>query len=288
MDDATPSSSGARVHYPTASSTVPRALLLRMVVGFCVTVPLLVGLTTGSAKATTTTYPVGVVNPAAPSGLSPPGIAALPGFRRNYVSNFGGTSLPVGWAAFSGIPGGDPGGQFALSHVVVSGGLLRVSTWPDPLYQNRWVTGGLCQCKLARVYGAYFVRSRITGPGPNVAELLWPVTDIWPPEIDFNENGGRINYSSSTVHFRPGNQMIHRSLLINMRQWHTWGVVWTPTVISYIVDGRIWASVSDSSKIPRVAMDLNLELRTKCAIGKQCPTSPQSLFVDWVAEYVPL
>jgi hypothetical protein len=204
----------------------------------------------------------------------------------SYSNDFNGTTAPPGWELFSGIPGGDPGGQFAISHVVFSGGLMRVSTWQDPLYQNRWVTGGLCQCKVARVYGAYFVRTRITGPGPNVAELLWPVTNRWPPEIDFNENGGNTNGTTSTVHWAVSNSMAHRSLNIVMTQWHTWGVIWSPSSVIYTLDGRQWAAVTVPSEIPTVPMDLNFELRTMCTLGRECPTSPQSLLVDWATEYV--
>jgi beta-glucanase (GH16 family) len=80
--------------------------------------------------------------------------------------------------------------------------------------------------------------------------------------------------------------MDHRSLNIDMTQWHTWGVIWAPSSITYTLDGRQWAVVTVPSEIPTVRMDLNFELRTMCALGRQCPTSPQSLLVDWATEYV--
>ncbi len=79
-------------------------------------------------------------------------------------------------------------------------GELLLSTYRDKHYQNRWVTGGLCQCGLPHVYGAYFVRSRSTGVGPNEVELLWPENNQWPPEIDFNETPSA-HQSSATVHW---------------------------------------------------------------------------------------
>ena len=277
--------SGIRIS-KSAYLALTTALIAAILSGVVVARPANAG-THRALAASQVVYPIGIVNPAEPSGMAPPSGSALPGYRLSYSNDFNGTQAPPGWELFSGIPGGDPGGQFAISHVVFSGGLLRVSTWQDPLYQNRWVTGGLCQCKVARVYGAYFVRTRITGPGPNVAELLWPVTNRWPPEIDFNENGGSTNYTSSTVHWARSNSMDHRSLNIDMTQWHTWGVIWTPTSIIYTVDGKVWGSVTVSSEIPNLAMTLDLQQQTWCASGWACPSAPQSMDVDWAAEYAP-
>jgi hypothetical protein len=230
-------------------------------------------------------YPVGIKAHATPSGESPPGPNALSGYRRTYVNNFNGTSLPAGWYVFTGIPAGSPGGQFASNHVVVGNGLLRLNTWKDPKYQNRWVTGGLCQCGLKKTYGAYFVRSRVTGSGPNEVELLWPATNIWPPEIDFNETGGILNATSSTVHYGPLNLIEQRFVTINMKKWHTWGLVWTPKAITYIVDGQVWGTISVASEVASKPMTLDFEQRQLCEIGRQCPSHPVSMLIDWVEEY---
>jgi len=239
------------------------------------------------AQATTATYAVGIYSSLEPSGEAPPITSSLPGYNLSYINDFIGTSLPAGWNTFTGIPGGDPGGQFASSHVTVSGGLLRLNTWKDRQYRGHWVTGGLCQCGLARTYGAYFVRSRVTGAGPNEVELLWPVTNLWPPEIDFSETGGSLSFTTATVHFGSANVMDHSTLNVDMTQWHTFGVLWTPNAVTYLVDGRVWGLIAQSSHIPRVPMTLDMEQRTRCTVGRQCPVSPVTMQVDWVAEYVP-
>ena len=230
-------------------------------------------------------YPIGVVSATEPSGFAPPGPTAIPGFALRYVNNFNGTTVPTGWTVFTGTPSGAPGGQFGSAHVIVSHGELQLNTWPDPKYQNRWVTGGLCHCGMVRSYGAYFVRSRITGVGPNEVMLLWPQSESFPPEIDFNENEGRLDNTSSTVHWGSTNQVEQHLLAIDMSKWHTWGVVWTPTAIEDVVDGKVWASVTRPAAIARVPMRLDLEQRTMCQIHLQCPKKPSSMYVDWVAEY---
>jgi hypothetical protein len=246
--------------------------------------------TTTVPAATTTiaassAYPIGVSDSSEPSGMAPPTASALAGYTQNYVSDFKGSSLPAGWDVYTGTPGGDPGGQFGAAHVTVSGGLLQLNTWQDPAYGNGWVTGGLCQCGHAQTYGAYFVRSRQTGAGPTAVMLLWPSAPVWPPEIDFNETAGGVSSTSATVHFGSSNSQIQRKFSIDMTQWHTWGVIWTPTTVTYTVDGTVWGSVTTASAIPSQGMTLDLQQQTWCSSGWACPSAPQSLQVDWVSEY---
>jgi Glycosyl hydrolases family 16 len=229
-------------------------------------------------------YPSGVSDAGEPSGMAPPAADALAGYTQSYVQDFTGSSLPDGWSVFTGTPGGDPGAQWGASHVTVSGGMLNLNTWRDPAYNNEWVTGGLCQCGKPMTYGAYFVRSKVTGPGPSQVELLWP-THGWPPEIDFNETGGTVGGSSATLHFDSNNDQDQRTVTTNMTQWHTWGVIWTPTSVTYTVDGRVWGSVHVASEISDVPMTLDLTQQTWCTSNWACPTAPQSMEVDWVAEY---
>jgi outer membrane protein OmpA-like peptidoglycan-associated protein len=202
-----------------------------------------------------------------------------------YSTDFTGGSLPVGWSSFSGQPGSDPGAQWGDAHAVVGGGILSLDAWKDPSYGGEWVTGGVCQCGVPITYGAVFVRSRMTGPGPTQVEMLWP-TAGWPPEIDFSETYGGVTSTMATLHYTAKNLEIHNTVSIDMTQWHTFGVVWTPTRLTYVVDGREWGSVANPADIPAQAMTLHIQQQTWCSSQFACPTSPQSTQVDWVAEYV--
>jgi Glycosyl hydrolases family 16 len=230
-------------------------------------------------------YPIGVPDITEPSGMSPPGADALPGYNLSYQNDFLGTTLPPRWDVFTGVPGGDPGGRFAASHVVVNDGVLQLNTFQDPAYGNRWITGGLCQCGVSKLYGAYFVRSRITGAGPNEVELLWPASNTWPPELDFNETGGSDTSTSATVHYYKADEIDQRKINIDMTQWHTWGVIWSPTAVTLTVDGQVWGTINLAWEIPRTPMNLDFEQRALCSLNRQCPTVPVSMQIDWVAEY---
>ncbi|HUX05517.1 MAG TPA: glycoside hydrolase family 16 protein [Acidimicrobiales bacterium] len=234
------------------------------------------------------TYPVGNVDASEPSGMAPPGRDALAGYTRDYVTDFTGGDVPHGWNVFSGVPGGDPMGQFAASHVVISNGILSLNTWRDPRFANKWVTGGICQCEAPRTYGAYFVRSRITGGGPNEVQLLWPASNVWPPEIDFNETGDRFKSTSWTVHWGTQNHIDQRSLIIDMTAWHTWGVLWSAHAITFTADGKVWGRFTTIANIARVPMTLDFEQLAFCSAGRFCPSTPVSMKIDWVAEYSPV
>ncbi len=233
----------------------------------------------------TTTYPVGAPDTSQPSGEAPPTTSNIPGYQLSYVTGFAGSSLPAGWVTYAGKPSGDPSGQWAANHVVVSNNMLQLNTFQDPRFNNAWVSGGVCKCSAPHTYGAFFVRSRMTGPGPTQVELLWP-TAGWPPEIDFNETYGGVSATQATLHYSSANLQIHQDLNIDMTAWHTWGVIWTSTSVTYTVDGSVWGTVSDPSVIPDQPMTLNLQQQTWCSSGFACPVSPQSMDVNWVAEYI--
>lgn len=249
---------------------------------------LVVALAPLSANAASM-YPVGVPNTQEPSSMAPPGPQDLPGYQLTYVNDFNGSGIPAGWEVFTGHPGGIPTAKFSAQHVEVSSGLLQLLTYRDPSYGGKWTTGGLCQCLRQVQYGAFFVRSRVTSGGPNSVELLWPVPNIWPPEIDFSENMGHANLTTSTTHWgqAPINHTQYQQLQINMLQWHTWGVIWTPHQIIYVVDGHPWHEFTASQNIPQIPMTLDFEQRAFCPSTIDCPSRPSAMQIDWVAEYQP-
>jgi hypothetical protein len=243
--------------------------------------------TSRTAAPALATYPTGVPNHGEPSGQAPPSARSMPGYTLRYATDFPGTALPAEWDAFSGVPGGIPDGQFSPAHAVVSGGLLRLNAWRDPAYANRWVTGGVCLCSLPQTYGAYFVRSRLTGPGPNEIQLLWPASNTWPPEIDFYESGATTTGAVATVHYGGANNIEQHQVTVDLTKWHTFGVIWSPGSLAYTLDGAVWATVSHPWEVPDQPMTLHVQQQSSCTPGLSygCPKSPVSMEVDWVAEF---
>jgi glycosyl hydrolase family 16 len=234
-----------------------------------------------------------------PSGVPVP-TGNLPGWQLTYSQDFSGTSLPPGWGAYSGEPGGDPYGYWDSANVSVSNGELHLSTTPndDPQSSNTASTGGVAFSGNPQEYGMYLVRMRGDyEPGLQISDiaLLWPADgNSWPPEMDFfeDEGGSRSGFTAS-LHPGPDGDdccVVRNTLANAATQWHTYGIIWTPTSITYTIDGRAWgvvqsSQVSGPGEWPSIPMNLDLQSQN---LGPAQPNgSIETMTVAWVAEYAP-
>jgi hypothetical protein len=231
---------------------------------------------------------IGVPDRHEPSGKAPPVVDAMRGYTRSYVEDFNGRTLPHGWGRFAGQPSGNDTSYWATSHVLIGGGMVRLVTYRDPRYGGKWVSGGICQCADGTKYGVFLIRSRVTGPGPDEDELLWPVANVWPPEVDFNETAFSTRSTSWTVHYGKGSAFVQGTHTFNLERWHTWGVIWTPTSLTFTLDGVAWGVITKRSEVPQQPMTLDIDQEARCVSGLSwaaCPVRRVSLQIDWVAEY---
>jgi beta-glucanase (GH16 family) len=222
-------------------------------------------------------------------------VGDLPGWHRVFADDFTRGLKASRWGVYSGQPGGDPGGWWARSHVVVKRGILHLKTYRDSRFGGRWVSGGVSSARaLRQTYGKYNVRLRVDrGKGVAAVVLLWPVRDTWPPEIDFAEDGGATNARrriSATLHYGAADRQIHRATRANFSRWHTVGVEWRPGKLVYTLDGKRWAVVR-SRHVPRQPMELDLQTQAGTCGDRYAPcpdaTTPAhvDMQVDWVVAY---
>jgi hypothetical protein len=220
-------------------------------------------------------------------GTSPP--SSVAGGRLTYSTDFPGNSLPSGWDAYTGEPGGDPNGNWDPSNVSVSGGTLHLMATPS-------AQGGVQFYGNPQTYGTYLVRMKgdyEPGLSINNLAILWPSQQgVWPPEVDFFQDlGGSRQSFSASLHPGPdGNCCVVSSPTqdSNGTAWHTYGVQWTPSALTYTIDGRVWASVSPSSlsspaQWPTIPM--NLTLQSQNQDSAQPSGTIETMTVAWVAEY---
>jgi beta-glucanase (GH16 family) len=238
-------------------------------------------------------------SPTAPTAADPSGVPMpvgnLPGWRQVFSDDFTGSALDTNlWHVYSGQPGGDPGGWWDPSHVVVQNGMLVLEGHRDPLDGNKWTTGGLAlQPAYAQTYGKYLVRFRFdAGTGIAHAILLWPAGGGWPPEVDFSEdNGSNRQTDTSTLHYGASNSTISNDINVNLTQWHTFGVEWTPGKLVYTLDGKVWSTV-ENVNVPSIPMVMAIQTQAwSCGTStwEQCPDSATpadvNLYVDWAVGY---
>jgi hypothetical protein len=233
---------------------------------------------------------------ASPSGQAMPS-GDLPGWKQVFADDFTGASLnQAAWGPYSGQPGGDPGGWWDPSHVVVRNGVLELQNYRDAAFGNRWVSGGVSSAPaLKQTYGKYLVRFRIDqGNGIAGIALLWPSGGGWPPEIDFAEDGGGSrSHTTATLHYASTNEQIQRSVSADFSQWHTIGVEWTPGLLTYTLDGAPWATVAGAA-VPAEPMEMDLQTQAGTCGDRWAPCPDAStpaqvtMQVDWVVAYRPV
>ncbi|MCU1601379.1 MAG: exsH [Frankiales bacterium] len=158
------------------------------------------------------------------------------------------------WGKYDGWPSSTSYSRWAPSHVTASGGVAMLRGYRDG---SGYATGGMMLNSVAQTYGKYVVRARFDRSSTvQHAMMLWPV-DGWPPEVDFSE-GPTTQGVMASAHWGSSNSQEHAFLRIDMTQWHTYGVEWTPTRLVYTVDGRAWA-VMTGAAVPHQAMKLAIQ-----------------------------
>jgi beta-glucanase (GH16 family) len=233
-------------------------------------------------------------SPIAPGPRVPMPTGNIPGWRQVFADDFTGHRLnPAKWRTYWGQPGGDPGGFFSPRHISVSNGMLVISGYRDRTLGGRWATGGVSSSPgLIQTYGKYEVRFRLDpGVGVGHALLLAAANGQWPPELDFSEDDASNRVRTlTTLHYAPHDSKISRLLTVNLTQWHTLGVQWTPGRLVYTIDGRDWATVA-STHVPSIPMVMDIQTQTwPCGHSwAQCPNastpSVVRIYVDWVVAY---
>lgn len=232
-----------------------------------------------------------------PSGEPMP-VGDLPGWRQTFTEDFNGADLSERWWIYDGQPNGDPGGWFMPSHVSQQGGRLIINgSREDTPNGNLYATGGISNSKsFSQTYGKFSIRFRMDpGYGINYIILLWPTDDRWPPELNIAEDNGKDRTRlTSTIHYgghgQPSRYTSRERLGVDVTQWHTVGVEWTPGRAVMLLDGQEWARY-ESDVVPRTAMSLAIQTQAWFCGGNfsDCPnaTTPANvnMEVDWAVAY---
>ena len=138
-----------------------------------------------------------------------------------------------------------------------------------------------------QTYGRYSARFKVDAPNLSeyyVAWLLWPQSERWPQdgEFDFPEGnlagnvGGFHHYSGAGSCTNGCQDVANIPAGTKFTDWHTYTIEWTPGRIKYILDGNV---VLDSTKwVPSGPMRWQLQTETN---GNG--THSGNLMVDWVS-----
>lgn len=225
-----------------------------------------------------------VLSPGVPAVASVPAAAEHP-WHVVFADSFDGATLGPAWTAYHGRPTAPTGSTWSPDRVHVGGGVLTLSAVRGR--RGTWTTGGVGAFATTARYGRFSARIRFdAGQGVWAAALLWPVRG-WPPEVDYYEifgNDARRTAMTATTHAGRRNRMERATHAANYQAWHVVQVVWSPTEIRYLVDGRLIGRVTDPSMIPRQRMWPAFQVVTGRGVGRAPDRSTPRvvrLQVDW-------
>ncbi|HUN34097.1 MAG TPA: family 16 glycosylhydrolase, partial [Trebonia sp.] len=219
-------------------------------------------------------------------------LTALPNFTPSYVQEFDGDTIPPGWDAYSGVPGGESAqvAQWEPRMCTFSGG------------EAHFMASGIDSCGLQfygvpQEYGAWFARLKGDDEPPGLffsdIFLLWPANNQWPPEIDiYEDSGGNRSGTSATLHNTVGNACGSSptgpclaayeqtnggsgGVSNDGTEWHTYGVEWTPSGVTWLIDGRvIFTAPASQVKSParQPALPMYMDLQSQNLRGTGTPT----------------
>jgi beta-glucanase (GH16 family) len=225
--------------------------------------------------------------PSKPARTSTSGTGTA-GWTRTFYDDFSGATLNTSvWGRYTGKPKNDSVSTWEPGQVFLRDGKLVLRS----SYRNgKWITGGLGQ-EGSQQYGKWEVRYRMPkGTGVHYVSLLYPTGGGWPPEIDFAEDtGSGATKIMGVTHWGSTNHQIIKTKTADFSQWHTAGVILEPAKVSYLLDGRVWATVTGAEKSPSESMWLGIQTQVNNCNGTPCTHAgtPHTvdLEIDWVARY---
>ncbi len=142
-----------------------------------------------------------------------------------------------------------------------------------------------------QLYGRYAVRFKADVlHGYKTAWLLWPDREVWPREgeIDFPEGelSGTINAFMHHKGAALGSEQDAYPTGITYGAWHTTVIEWSPSAVSYYLDGKLIGRSTEY--IPDTPMHWVLQTETSTAPGVIPSDSTEGhVLVAWVAVYAP-
>lgn len=221
-----------------------------------------------------------------------------PTYRAKRLTTIG-AALALGFGTFAAFPASAAASNFTLASTDnfdnlngwtvyddrpkcdVSGGILTLHGNPDGS------TCGMAE-NHNQTYGRYEVRAKFPAPSSHQFDttfILWPQDDaVWKDaEIDYIEKTDPSSKSTyAFVHSsKLGGGQKQFTRKVDMTQWHTYGVEWTPGKLVGTVDGTPWWTVTGPA-VSSVAHHQTLQMDLNREAGPIVPTTVQ---VDWFKRY---
>lgn len=207
----------------------------------------------------------------------------ISGWTQILREDFGKPLDPNRWGVYDGHPSSSPYALWSRKHVELHLNSARLRGYRE---RGTFVTAGMMLTSVPQTYGKYAVRAHFDRSADvHQVMLLWPKQATWPPEIDFAE-GNSGTKTMATAHWSARNLQTHHFANVDMTKWHTYSVEWSPTRVSYMIDGKVFGSVTGAA-VPHVPMNLAIQTQALAPAGPISARMPREVteYIDWVAVY---
>lgn len=221
-------------------------------------------------------------------------VGDLPGWKQIFTDDFTtpaaagtfGSVYKNKFATYDSFADSFNGGTYNRNILSVQNGLLDLNLHkengrPQVAAPGPITTPG--QPWVGQTYGKYSVRFR-SDPlsGYKTAWLLWPDSNVWNQgEIDFPEGplNGKMMAFNHCVN-KPTQNCTWVDTQTTYTDWHTLSIEWTPTRVSFVMDGQLIGN--DTKNVPSKPMHWVLQTETS---GPNPVTQDGHLQIDWVSVY---
>lgn len=226
------------------------------------------------------------------------------GYILSFSDEFSGTTLDTAkwssewwWGPLN--EGTYPQDESLPNNITVANGIaqLKATRGPTPAGKTYGTAVATTYQKFSQTYGYWEARLKMPASAKGIWPAFWilPEDTSWPPEIDIMEwLGVAPNYVTLSNHY--GTVQNHLGNTTNYSgpdfsaQFHTFGMLWTPTSITWYVDGT--QRFQTSSGVPNVPMYVLLNINTGGWEGSNNFVDASTVFpctysVDYVRVYRP-
>jgi beta-glucanase (GH16 family) len=236
-----------------------------------------------------------------PSGQAMP-VGNISGWRQVFADDFN-QNVPLGqfpaavssqWTGYNGSKDTSGNGTYDPSQVVsIHNGIMdlylhtengvHLVAAPQPIIPGATGSDG------GMVYGMYEVRFRADPvPGYKAAWLLWPDSNNWPDgEIDFPEGNLNANFDGFMHHVGDPEAQDAFTTTDTFDNWQTATIEWTPSSLTFLLDGQVIGTSTSQVDIPDTAMHWVLQTETQLDGGAPSDSAAGHVDIDWVVIYAP-
>ncbi|HZF74287.1 MAG TPA: glycoside hydrolase family 16 protein [Acetobacteraceae bacterium] len=212
-------------------------------------------------------------------------------FTQVFYEDFNGNSLDRSiWKSLYSGQHGNGMFRWDPSQLEMGDGKLTIATERDG---GSWMAGGLSTIPVGQTYGSYEFHARMdAGKGTSAVILLWPSNNQWTDEVDIVEahRGDR----SGFAFVNHGDPMVTNYIDLDLTQWHTFRLDWTPGDLRLFVNGNQVSQITQD--VPSQPMSLSMQTQVHAAWENWFGGAPDGstpsrveLEVDWVrvSSYTP-